>query len=136
MKKILFIFASVLMFTACGSNDIAGDYKAIVDDATTKVSQAKSVAELEMIGFEADQQIFDLYKSNKEECDLLSERIARYLSDKDNMKLPEEEKTALSQLAASMAAYDKAVEAKEKELTDEKNVEATALAEFEGCIGK
>ena len=136
MKKILFIFASVLMFTACGSNDIAGDYKAIVDDATTKVSQAKSVAELEMIGFEADQQIFDLYKSNKEECDLLSERIARYLSDKDNIKLPEEEKTALSQLAASVAAYDKAYQGKVKELTDEKNVEATALAEFEGCIGK
>ena len=136
MKKILFIFASVLMFTACGSNDIAGDYKAIVDDATTKVSQAKSVAELEMIGFEAEQQIFDLYKSNKEECDLLKERIARYLSDKDNIKLPEEEKTALSQLAASVAACDKAYQGKVKELTDEKNVEATALAEFEGCIGK
>lgn len=138
MKKILFIFASVLMFTACGSNDIAGDYKAIVDDATTKVSQAKSQAELDMIKHEANEQIFDLYKSNKEECDLLKERVARYLSDKDNIKLPEEEKTALSQLAASKAAYDKAVEAKEKEFdpSDDKNVEAKAYADFEGCIGK
>lgn len=132
MKKILFIFASVLMFTACGSGDIAGDVKAIIDDATKSINEAKSQAEIDLIMQECDNELFALYEANTEECDLLKERLARYLSDKDNMKLPEEEKTALAQLAAAKVAYDKAVEAKEKEFdpTNEKNVDAKAYSDF------
>lgn len=132
MKKILFIFASVLMFTACGSGDIAGDYKAIYDDATKRVNEAKSQAEIDLIKQELDNDLFALYEDNTKECDLLKERLVRYLDDKDNMKLPEEEKTALTQLAATKAAYDKAVEAKEKEfdITNEKNVDAKAYNDF------
>ena len=132
MKKILFIFASVLMFTACGSGDIAGDYKAIYDDATKSINEAKSLDEINLIMQELDNDLFALYEANTEECDLLKVRLARYLRDKDNMKLPEDEKTALTQLAATKAAYDKAVEAKVKEFdyTNEKNVDAKAYHDF------
>ena len=84
MKKIFFILASALMFTACGSGDVVEEMTSIYKDATEKIAAVKTPEELAVIEQEVDNKINDLYASNKQECDLLAQRIKRYLKEKRN----------------------------------------------------
>lgn len=129
MKKILFIFASVLMFTSCGSNVIES-YTSIYEEAREKLAEVNTEAELDMLKYEVKMQKFEVYSSNPEKCDVLAEELARYLRDKDNMTINEEDKEALVNYAAVRAAFDKELKNKEKEILKDKNKTAKDYNNF------
>lgn len=117
--KIIFVFVTALLFASCGSNNVVADVATVYNDATEKIKNASSYQELEYIEFEMMCQLYDLYKLNKEDCDLIAENLNRYQNDNDF-----ELKNAvdLNKFIDVFEEYDKELDKVVDELADDKNI--------------
>lgn len=83
MKKIFFMYVAALSMVSCGSENVVADATVIHSDATEKIGKASSIYELNYIEMEMMIDLYELYKANKEDCDLIAENLRRNLNDKD-----------------------------------------------------